>query len=64
MAFPCPFFILSHIVFIIVELVFACCIFPVRYVLAHVRWSAHWRDFHSIQTRKTSRFWPNDINFQ
>jgi len=36
---------------------FFCSVFSVLYALAHVRLSVLWRDFHKIQTRKTSRFW-------
>ena len=40
--------IFSHIVFVIVVLVIFCSVFPVLYVLAHVRLSVLSRDFHEI----------------
>ena len=41
-------FIFSHIVFVFVVLVIFCSVFPVLYVLAHVRLSVLSRDFHEI----------------
>ena len=41
-------FIFSHIVFVIVVLVIFCSVFPVLYVLTHVRLSVLSRDFHEI----------------